>query len=71
MTNIPKGFVEVTKEEFFKVMGPLNVHPSLSNPDYTSWEMLGSRIVVGRSLPGWKESGNPNVQKVWMLTEGK
>lgn len=46
--------VEVSKEEFFAMLGPLNVHPRCASPDYTDWELQdGTRKMIGRSTPGW------------------
>lgn len=63
-----KGMREVTVGEFFTVMRPLDVHPSVRLPDRTDWE-LRDRTLVGVSLPGWKEGGNPNVAKRWFVKE--
>ncbi len=48
---------EVTKEEFFAIMGPRNVHPRLISPVYSSWE-TPSGAVLGRSYPGWSNPGD-------------
>lgn len=58
-------FRTVTKEEFFAAIGLTNVHPSHNHEDYTLWE-TPDRRVVGKSLPGWKNPGDP---KVWMLPD--
>uniref|UniRef100_A0AAU6W1T5 Uncharacterized protein n=1 Tax=Pseudomonas phage Touem01 TaxID=3138548 RepID=A0AAU6W1T5_9VIRU len=56
--------VEVSKETFFKVIGPLNVHPR-SEPDHSRWEMLNNRQFVGRSEPGYKSAhGTPH--RYWL-----
>jgi hypothetical protein len=48
---------QVTKEEFFKAVGPLNCHPRPGRRE-TLWEMLdGTRRVVGRSTPGYMCEG--------------
>lgn len=58
-SSTPADMVEVSYEEFFAVMNPLDVHPSLSHSDaYSVWE-LRDRTVVGRSYPGWKNPGDP------------
>ena len=44
---------EVTKDQFFAVIGPLDVQPSLQNPNHTDWETR-SRQIIGRSVPGWR-----------------
>jgi len=52
-----EGMREVTSDEFFAVMNPLDVHPSVRLPHRTDWE-LRDRTVVGISLPGWKHEWN-------------
>lgn len=64
--STPAGFKEVTKAEFFAVIGPQDVNPTVQNPAFTTWETR-SREVVGWSYPGWKNSGNPNTPKMWAL----
>jgi hypothetical protein len=49
---------EVTKDEFYKVIGPLNVHPSTELEMTTLWRMKYTRLIVGVSLPGWKNPGD-------------
>lgn len=46
------SMIEATKEQFFKVIGPMNVHPSPGR-SYTEWASLNSRQIVGRSEPGY------------------
>jgi hypothetical protein len=46
---------EVTKTEFFNVVGPLDVHPSVQNPNFTLWETR-NRQVIGRTVPGWSNA---------------
>lgn len=50
---------EVSKEEFFKFMGPKDVHPCPTHPNYSTWKYVGSGIIVGFSYPGWKNPGDP------------
>lgn len=51
--NIPSSMRIVTKEEFYAVINPLNVHPRPMK-EYSSWEMLdGGRRIVGRTYPGY------------------
>lgn len=57
--NVPTTATEVTKDEFYAAMGPRDVHPSVREPDVTIWE-LRNRDVVGYSLPGWKNPGDPS-----------
>jgi hypothetical protein len=56
---------QVTEEEFFRVIGPLNVHPRVDKPSLkqrhhvSTWEMLdGTRRVIGRA-----ESDSHGVEK--------
>jgi len=60
-TEVPAGMREVSKDEFFKKMGPLNVHPcTRPSPYYSSWRFDGGAgREVGRSYPGWKNPGDP------------
>lgn len=58
--------VEVTADRFFEVVGPMDVHPN-SLDFHTIWE-TPQREVVGRSLPGWKQPGEP---KVYFLTSSR
>lgn len=46
------SMIEVPKEQFFKVIGPMNVHPRPER-SYTEWASLNTRQVVGRSEPGY------------------
>ncbi|MAM39013.1 MAG: hypothetical protein CL949_11070 [Erythrobacter sp.] len=48
----------VSKDEFFAVMGPLDVHPN-NERDITHWR-LRDRTLVGQSEPGWMPDGKPN-----------
>ncbi len=48
---------EVTREEFFKFIGPLNVHPCPEKQE-TRWVMQdGTRRVVGITTPGYMCQG--------------
>lgn len=54
------GMREVTKAEFFATVGQLDAHPNCSlSTEYSVWEIRGTRQVVGRSYPGWKNPGEP------------
>ncbi len=48
-------FVPVTKEAFFAVIGPMDVHPR-PEPDRSVWE-TPRRRVVGITTPGYKCEG--------------
>lgn len=41
------SMIEVSKEQFFKVIGPVNVHPRPER-SYTEWASLNTRQLVGR-----------------------
>lgn len=43
--------IEVTKEKFFAVIGPKDVHPH-THTDHSSWEAL-HREVIGRTTLGY------------------
>lgn len=54
--------VTVTKDEFYAVImaeKTLNIHPCTNDPDVTTWEIVNTRQVIGRSWPGWCKSGLP------------
>lgn len=51
--NIPFGFTEVTKAQFFKVVGDLDVMPTTRNDFFTFWETK-HRSNIGWSVPGWR-----------------
>ncbi len=53
---------EVTKDEFFAVIGPQNVHPR-SERNKTVWE-TSNRVVVGISTPGYMCKGPVTYQLV-------
>jgi hypothetical protein len=59
---------EVTKEQFFEVIGPMDVHPSMENPELTEWKTR-SGIIIGLSVPGWRNSytnGKPTEKQYWI-----
>ena len=48
---------QVSKEEFFKIVGPQNVHPQIQNSNYpytSLWKLQGSyasrEVVVGKTV---------------------
>lgn len=43
--------IEVTKEKFFAVVGPKDVHPR-ALPDSSSWETKHQEV-IGRTTPGY------------------
>ncbi|SDR54539.1 hypothetical protein SAMN05443245_7450 [Paraburkholderia fungorum] len=63
--NVPAGFREVTKDEFFAALysDPRDIMPSNVNPNFTSWETK-RREVWGWTYPGWK---NPREEKIFAL----
>lgn len=54
----PANFAEVTKEQFFAKIGPLNVHPRLigSYPYASEWRMQNG----AQTLAGWSKDGGTN-----------
>jgi hypothetical protein len=62
--------IKVDKKQFFDVVGPLDVHPSMQNDNFTDWKTRGG-VVVGRSIPGWKNyytNGKP-IEKQYFLND--
>jgi hypothetical protein len=61
---------EVIKEQFFDVIGPIDVHPNHQNPNHTVWE-APNRQVIGKTIPGWKNYYVNGVEtpKQYFLTE--
>lgn len=57
--------IEVTKEEFFAVVGPLDIRLR-SERNETIWE-TSARVVVGKSVPGYVATYP--LRKTWYLTE--
>jgi hypothetical protein len=49
----PSGMIAVTKAEFFRFVGPRNIHPQ-SEPTQSVWVDQISRETVGISTPGYK-----------------
>lgn len=43
--------LEVTKAQFFEIIGPMNVHPRIES-DISYWEHTYTREIVGRSERG-------------------
>lgn len=62
--SVPAGMVVVSREEFFSYIGPRDISPR-QEPEYSVWETR-DRMVVGRSVPGWKR---PEEAEVYMLDE--
>ncbi len=56
---------QVSKEQFFAVVGQLDVHPQPRHPEKTTWE-LRDRTVVGVSQPGYK---NPQAPALYFLSD--
>jgi hypothetical protein len=57
--------ITVTKDEFFRYVGPRDIVASHENSSYSEWQTR-DRHIIGRTYPGWK---NPGDEKVYMLTE--
>lgn len=66
--TIPTGMREVTKDEFYAVMGPQNVGPHCNERRETYWQHLPTRRVVGWMSRGWagpfEHEGIPTVYAV-------
>lgn len=58
--------IEVTKEQFYARMGPLDVILNMNDPNVTVWERR-DRTKVGETKPGWKQSGDPRFPKQYFL----
>lgn len=43
---------EVTQDEFFAVVGPLNVTPRAERYE-SVWEVAHTRVVIGKTTPGY------------------
>lgn len=52
------NFVQVTKAQFFAVVGPMDVHPHPER-DHTEWVHQPSRTIVGKTTPGYMAKGEP------------
>ena len=60
--------IQVDKQKFFNVVGPLDVHPSNQNDNFTNWKTRGG-VVIGRSIPGWKNhytNGKPTEKQYFL-----
>lgn len=44
--------IKVTKNEFYRIVSQMNVHPH-SEREYTRWEDIRTREIIGRSTHGW------------------
>ncbi len=56
---------EVTRDEFLAKVGPMNVHPR-AECDASYWE-TPSRVLVGKTLPGYRDAGLPGYPKRYFL----
>ncbi len=50
------NFIQVTKAQFFAVVGPMDVHPH-SERNHCEWVHQPSRNLVGKTTPGYMASG--------------
>ena len=68
-TEVPAGMSTVSEQEFFSRLyaDKRDIMPSVLDPYVTDWETRDRRR-VGRSLPGWRNSGEP---KVWMWSDSQ
>lgn len=60
----PAGMVAVTQDQFFAYINPRDVNPRCAAETYSDWETR-DRLLVGRSFPGWKSSGD---EEAYFLT---
>jgi hypothetical protein len=59
---------EITKEQFFKIIGLLDVNPSHQNPEFTEWKLKNGQV-IGKSLPGWRNyytNGKLTTPQYWL-----
>lgn len=62
--------VEVSKDKFFHVIGPMDVHPR-SERMYSSWE-TPRREVIGKTTPGYMcqdDQGNRTTKTTFFLAD--
>lgn len=62
---------EVTKEEFYAKIGPMNVGPSPQAQETLWYKLDGSRDIVGKTWPGYRcedEHGRYTTEKRYYLT---
>jgi len=61
--------IKVNQKHFFDIVGPLDVHPSMQNDNFTDWKTRGG-LVVGRSIPGWRNAytnGKPTEKQYFLI----
>jgi len=63
--QVPADMVIVSRDEFFAYVNPRDIVLSNHDPNHTTWETR-SRVVVGRTYPGWK---NPGGERTYLLTK--
>lgn len=65
---VPPGFAQVTKDEFFAKLyaDQRDIMPTTASETYSDWEVVRTRVVWGRSFPGWR---NPDGEKAYFLAE--
>lgn len=44
--------IKVSKNEFYRIVSRMDVHPH-SEREYTRWENIRTREMIGRSTHGW------------------
>jgi hypothetical protein len=56
----PADMVAVNREAFwtFVMNTQLNIHPYPHDREFTTWQVVGGNLVVGRTYPGWANSGD-------------
>lgn len=57
--TIPSGMIEVSKDRFFELLyaDKRDIMPSHQARDFTSWEVVHTRVQWGWSTPGWANAG--------------
>ena len=59
--------IEVTKDQFYRAIGPENVHPRPER-ECSVWEVVGTRRTIGRSEPGYASPyGTP--RRYWLAAD--
>lgn len=53
--DAPHGFTEVSRDDFYRAIGPINVHPR-SEREASYWE-TPNRELIGKTTPGYMCTG--------------
>ncbi len=60
--------IEVSKDVFYKAVGPENVHPRCERTE-TIWEIQHTRQRVGRSVPGYVNDRPDGAKRYWLTDD--